>query len=221
MKMNKLTIFFTALLSNIAVIINAQTVVDISSSTPLPPDYNENGLYYEKDIHNYLDDFVGTWEYINGNEKFQITFTKIIKYHLYYPDIKINVYEDGIAFQYKKYKGNLLLYSSPVMSKPTLKTYHGTILEGIFIDYGRVTKEVRWPQYVGPPMAGTVYRQGGEYFHPTCTIEKISSGTTPKIKFHLYLRGMNAGFGSPYDNPIYTGQPRLSIPNDIILTKVP
>ncbi|CAD7808796.1 hypothetical protein CHRY9390_01890 [Chryseobacterium aquaeductus] len=219
--MNKLSIFFTAFLLNIAVIINAQTVVDISSSTPLPSDYNENGLYYEKDIHNYLDNFVGVWEYVNGKEKFQITLTKIVKHHLYSPKVKLNVYEDGIAFQYKKYKGSLLIYSSPIMSKPTFRTYDGNKLDGTFIDYERVTQEVRWPHYVGPPMAGTIYKQGGEYFHPDCTIEKVSSGLVSQIKFHLYLWPMNAGFGSPYDNPIYAGQPRFSIPNDVILTKVP
>ncbi|AYN00265.1 DUF6705 family protein [Chryseobacterium sp. 3008163] len=187
----------------------------------LPVNFMNSGAYYYKDIHNYLDNFVGTWEYINGNDKFQVTFTKIIKYHSIDNELHYNFYEDGIAFQYKKYKGSLLLYSSPILFEPTFKTADGIKLEGTFIDYGRITKEVKWPPYVGPPMAGTIYKQGGEYFHPSCTIEKISSGTSPKIKFHLYLRGVNAGFGSPYDNPIYAGQPRLSIPNDIILTKVP
>lgn len=37
-----------------------------------PDNYLSNGEYYIKDINNNLDIFTGTWEYVNGNEKFQI-----------------------------------------------------------------------------------------------------------------------------------------------------
>ena len=56
--------------ANISFTMNAQVIVDMSSDVVLPTNYNQTGQYYEKDVHNYLNRFVGTWEYINGNEKF-------------------------------------------------------------------------------------------------------------------------------------------------------
>ncbi len=61
---------------------NAQTIVNMAgNSTNLPSNYRSTGNYYIKDVNNYLDNFTGTWEYVNGNEKFQIILTKVYKYH--------------------------------------------------------------------------------------------------------------------------------------------
>ena len=68
-----------------------------------PNDYLSNGEYYIKDINNNLDNFTGTWEYVNGNEKFQIILTKIIFYHYENSNNGLNYFEDGIKLQYKKF----------------------------------------------------------------------------------------------------------------------
>lgn len=196
-----------------------QIIVDRTSNTPLPPNYNETGQYYEKDVHNYLDNFVGTWEYINGNEKFQIILSKVIKYHTNMPDIKLNFYEDGIAIQYKKYSNNTLIFQSPIISEPNFGTYDGVELEGYMVDYGRVTVDVKWPFTAVQNSMGNL-KNGGEYFHPKCTIERIPQSSPAKIKFNLYV-GHSPGFGNEYNNPAYAGQPTFSVPNNIVMTKVP
>jgi hypothetical protein len=50
---------------------------------------------YIKDTENFLDNFVGTWHYQNGNEQFTITLNKIIhfKYSSWYEDILIGEYK--------------------------------------------------------------------------------------------------------------------------------
>ncbi|CAD7808808.1 hypothetical protein CHRY9390_01892 [Chryseobacterium aquaeductus] len=197
----------------------SQIVIDLFSNTiPVPENYNQTGQYYEKDINNRLLPFVGTWEYINGNEKFQIILTKITKYHFVMPNINLNVYQDGIALQYKNFINGNLVYESPITGEPTFTDMENSVLIGAVTDYGRITKTLYKPQMMG----GGVYNQGGEYFYPICRIEKVfgppSGGT--KIKFKLYTPEGTV-FGNSYDNPIYAGQPRFSIPNDVILTKVP
>lgn len=209
-------ILFLLVLSNM---INAQTIVDITSNNTFPSDYNKTGLYYEKDIHNYLDNFVGTWEYINGNDKFQIILTKITKYHYVNNDLNLNIYEDGISVSYRKYVNNNLIYNSPTPSKPALKTYNGDKLEGFFIDYGRVTVQVNWPAFSNMG----ILHQGGEYYRPTCKIERMSPivGQPERIKFKLYLENFTGGMGNPYKNPLYNGLPTLSVPNMVVMRKVP
>jgi hypothetical protein len=197
----------------------AQIIVDITSNNNLPSNYNETGLYYEKDIHNYLDSFVGTWEYIKGNEKFQIILTKMVKYHFINNELNLNIYEDGIALSYKKYLNNNLVYSSPVINKPKFITYDGQKLEGSFIDYGRVTVQVNWPSFSNLG----VLHQGGEYFMPDCIIEKMPNipNEPQRVKFKLYLQNRTGGMGNPYKNPLYSGQPTLSVPNMVVMKKVP
>jgi len=181
----------------------------------LPEGFKNTGLYYYKDVHNYLDNFVGTWEYVNGNEKFQIILTKIIKHHTNIPEIKLNFYEDGIALRYKRFVNNNLVFESPAKNEPTFSTLNGQTLKGFMQDYGRLTRTVHYPQAAG----GGVLKQGGEYFTPDCTIElqPVALNGTPKIKFTLDI-GETVG---EYRNPAYNGMPTFSIPNDVIMTKVP
>lgn len=192
-----------------------QIIVDMSSDVVLPSNYNETGQYYEKDVHNYLDNFVGTWEYVNGNEKFQIILTKIIKHHTNIPEIKLNFYEDGISLRYKKFVNNNLVFESPAINKPTFSTLNGQTLRGFMQDYSRLTTTVHYPQAAG----GGVLKQGGEYFTPDCTIElqPLSLNSPPKIKFTLDI-GETVG---EYRNPAYNGMPTFSVPNDVVMTKVP
>lgn len=217
---NNFKIVLVLLFINITVIMKSQIIVDMSSNVVLPPHYNQTGQYCEKDVHNYLDNFVGTWEYTNGTEKFQIILTKIIKYHKNMPKIKLNFYEDGIAVRYKKYMNGILIFESPSTNKPTFSTYDGNKLEGYMVDFGRITVDVNWPS--SSLLNLGVLKHGGEYFHPSCTIEKLplSFNEPEKIKFNLYL-GETSGFGSEYNNPAYAGQPTFSIPNNVIMTKLP
>ena len=50
---------------------------------------------YIKDTENFLDNFVGTWQYQNGTEQFTINFAKIIHYNYgsWYEDILIGEYK--------------------------------------------------------------------------------------------------------------------------------
>ena len=146
---------------------------------------------------------MGRWEYVNGNEKFQIILTKITKYHKVTPDLDLNFYEDGIHLQYKKFVNGNLILESPNTGKSTFTDMKGSVLRGYLIDYGIVTQTVYKPQQMGVG----VWKQGGEYFDPDCTIEKLmtSLNEPAKIKFHLYFFEHSHMFASPYDNPIYAG----------------
>lgn len=193
-----------------------QIIVDMSDDDlVLPPGYNQTGQYYEKDVNNYLDNFTGTWEYVNGNEKFEVILTKIIMYHEVDPDLNLNFYEDGIKIQYKKYHNGSLIFESPIVDYPSFSSYDGVILEGYMVDYGRVTKSV----YNLPVLGGELLKQGDEYFHPTCIIRKLNtpSGQPEKIKFNLYMRQSSFGETS---NETYDGLPTFSIPDNIQLTKI-
>lgn len=66
-------------------------------------DINESGLgrptgYYRKDINNVLDQFEGTYVYINGNKVFTITLVKKIKQYnsSYYQDLIIGEYQYSV-----------------------------------------------------------------------------------------------------------------------------
>ena len=206
-------------ITNCTNITNAQIIVDKSSNVKLPSNYNSTGQYYEKDIHNFLDNFIGTWEYVNGNQKFQLILTKIIKYHIIMPDLNLDKYVDRISIKYKIFDNNILKFESN-NSYPSFTSENGINLQGTIIDYGRVTVEVKSPSF-GFLEQWTIHKEG-EYFRPNCKIEKILTtiGTPQKIKFNLTLRE-TAHLGDPYNNPAYHGQPLFSVPNNIILTKVP
>ncbi|MCX8525975.1 hypothetical protein OF897_18840 [Chryseobacterium formosus] len=185
----------------------------------LPQGFKNTGQYYYKDIHNYLDNFTGTWEYVNGNEKFQIILAKIIKHHTNMPNIKLNFYEDGIAISYKKYVNGNLVYTSPVTNMPTLSTNDGEKLEGYMTDYGRVTVQVDWPTIANLG----VRLEGGINFRPDCIIEKMPPlpKQPERIKFKLYLKSITGHMGDAHNNPAYNGLPKFSIPNMVVMKKVP
>lgn len=50
---------------------------------------------YIKDTENFLDNFVGTWQYQNGNEQFIMTLSKVlhVDFGRYYKDILIGEYK--------------------------------------------------------------------------------------------------------------------------------
>lgn len=178
----------------------------------LPENYNRTGQYYYKDINNYLNNFTGTWEYNNGNEKFQIVLTKVIKYHVVIPNLNHNYYEDGIILRYKKYINNILVFQSPNYENPAFNSENGLLLTGYVRDFGRITKTLRHP--LDPSI---ILRQGGIPLQTVCKIERMMTLITQpkKIKFIL-----NPPDIPNYDYASYAGQPVFSIPNDIIMIKV-
>lgn len=198
---------------------NCQTIlIRGENNGSLPINFKNSGQYYYKDVNNYLDNFTGTWEYVNGNEKFQVILTKIVKYHFVDSDLKLNFYEDGIVLKYKKFTNGNLVFESPTVNEPSLTRSNGTILEGYMADYGRVTVDTKLP--LDHILKLGVLRQGGDYFHPSCTIERLPLNLSepPKIKFSLSL---GQSIGGEYKNPAYNGLLTFSIPNNIIMTKVP
>ena len=64
---------------------------------------------YIKDTQNFLDNFVGTWQYQNGNEQFTITFAKELhhKYTSWYEDILYGEYK------YIDVNGNTIINTLP------------------------------------------------------------------------------------------------------------
>nr|WP_317632444.1 DUF6705 family protein [uncultured Flavobacterium sp.] len=177
----------------------------------LPENFLSSGQYYYKDVHNYLDNFTGTWEYINGNDKFQIILTKVTNYHYVSNNINLNYYKDAIKIRYKKFENNILVYESPMPDIPMFRSKDGFILDGYLRDYGRITKTVYYP------LTNMVRAQGGEPIYPHCRITKelTRHNQTPKIFFSLELIDV-----VNYDTETYTGQPTFSIPNNVVMTKV-
>jgi len=205
-------LFFTIMIKSQTVIVRGE------NNGTLPDNFLSSGQYYYKDVNNYLDSFTGTWEYVTGNEKFQIILTKVVKYHTILSKINLNFYEDGISVKYKKIINGIISFESPVVNEPSLTRSNGTKLEGYMTDYGRVTVDKKLP--LDHILKLGVLRQGGDYFHPSCTIERLPLNLSepPKIKFSLSLR---QSIGGEYKNPAYNGLPTFSIPNNIIMTKVP
>lgn len=218
------TIIYKILLFNFSLttftMLNSQTIIVRGQNNgALSENFLSSGQYYYKDVNNFLNDFIGTWEYIKGSEKFQITLVKSTKYHIIYNDVGLNFFEDRINIKYKKFQNGNLIYESPFFDEPSFISENGQKLEGSFVDYGRVTVPVNWPSFSNLG----VLHQGGEYYRPTCIIEKMPNipNEPQRIKFKLYLENFTGGIGDPYKNPLYNGQPTLSIPNMVVMKKVP
>lgn len=208
---NKLYILLLLALLTTSSIISQTIIVRGQDNGDLPEDYLSSGNYYYKDVNNYLDNFTGTWEYVDGNEKFELILTKVINYHTVYPDLDYDFYEDAIYYQYKKYVNDILTYESPVEAYPFFYSEDGVILKGWIKDYGRISKTT----YL--PFSTEVYEQGGDPIAPHCRVTKQpeQQGESSKILFDLDLTGT-----TNYDKETYEGQPTFSIPDNVLLTKV-
>ena len=206
----KISLFFAVLLFTINC--NSQIVINREGALGnLPQNYISTGQYYYKDVNNYLDNFVGTWSYINGNEEFQIILTKVIKFHKIETSLDLNYYEDGIVLVYKKFVNNILTFTSPSYLDPNFDTSDGALLEGYIFDYGRLTKTLYMP------LSSEVFKQGGEPIAPYCdiTLQPFLRNHPARILFKLNLTGT-----INYDRATYTGQPTYSIPNEVIMIKI-
>ena len=211
---NKTTILISIFFTSFIIQCKSQTyTINMADTQPYLDNWDKSGQYYIKDVNNYLNNFVGTWEYVSGNEKFQIILEKIIKFHSVSlnPRFNYNYYTDGIQLKYKKFVNNTLIFQTPIQNpqtRPTFETMDGILLNGYIKDYGRLTKNV----YI--PLVNKLMYPGGAPVDANCEITKIS---TNQIKFHLYLRHEYPN----YNTEAYAGQPLFSVPNDVIMTKVP
>ena len=204
--------YFLLLLFLVSTLIcKGQIEIERGKENNLPKDFYNSGLYYYKDVNGYLDYFEGTWEYVNGNKKFEIILEKITKHHTVTPDV--NLYEDGIGLSYKLYENNTLVYSSPLDNYPSLYAKSGTLLQGLIIDYGRLTEA-----YSIPSLNISLDAPGGEPITPSALIWRVLN-TDPNSpdKIHFEIACVFCG---NYDEDAYQGEPYFSIPNDIALERV-
>lgn len=89
--MKNIFLILTLLVSSI---VKSQTVIDITDTT-YSNVTNTYYNYYQKDLHNVLDPFQGTYIYSNGNTIFKIVLKKMIKQPegLHFEDMIIGEYQ--------------------------------------------------------------------------------------------------------------------------------
>lgn len=93
----------------------AQTIVPMKQLAG-----SSTGNVYYKDTDNFLDNFVGTWKYQNGNEEFTLILKKKLFYDYegYYNDILYGEYK------YVNALGNTLINTLNVIDTPMNESYH-------------------------------------------------------------------------------------------------
>ena len=154
--------------------------------------HRKDGIYYIKDINNYMQPYLGTWSYINGNNEFRITITKIDKHHVIFSDYNINYYKDGLNIQYQKYENGQLIYNSIVRQNPT----------GVIKKFGKLN------------MSFTDYERNSESFPLDLILIPIGSNQY-NLNFKLDKFERRNTYFEQHPN-----EPYFSVPNNIIMTKM-
>lgn len=194
--------------------ISAQIEVDQNASRDTLPDgYLKSGNYYFKDTHNYLNNFVGTYQYIDGNHKFEIILEKITKDHVQHASFQgpdYDYYEDGLSFQFKEYENGQLIYTSPEEDYASLSADDATHLSGMISDYRRITVDT------SPSSEVSLFNDGGKALTPSAFIKRVPS-SDGSFQIYMHLTCIHCG---KYDTETYQGQPTFSIPNRVVWTKV-
>ncbi len=202
----KLKYILSGLTFVISTLTYSQTVLDMST-TEDDFSYTKNGEYYLKDINNYLDNFVGTWTYVEGNKRFELILEKVLFYHFqtnFSGVINDDYYTDGIKISYKQYESNILVFESPAQSLLYLaETKDGILLTGSFTDFNRVSYfACRGCQKA--PVGHIITSLNFKISPFNSNIASFKLG-----KYHL----------GGYNYELYQGQPLFSVPNDVELTK--
>lgn len=198
----KLKYIISTLIFAVSTLTYSQTVLDMAT-TEDDFSYTKNGEYYLKDINNYLDNFVGTWSYIDGNKKFELILEKIVNYHFqtnFSGVVNDDYYTDGIKISYKQYENNTLVFQSPTQSLLYLAdTKDGILLSGSFTDFNRVSY---FACYGCPkePVGNII----------TSLSFKISPFNSNIASFKLKKYHLGG-----YNYELYQGQPLFSVPNEI------
>ena len=126
-----LTIFFLGITN-----LKSQNIVPYNSSE-INTRFFTNGDYY-KDTTGALDYYAGTWQYTNGNQKFQLILTKVIMYHRSSYNPYYSYYYDGVKVKYKLFTNNVLTFESSgeFTEFPSLTLFENN-LTGTFQDHQR------------------------------------------------------------------------------------
>jgi hypothetical protein len=188
-------IILTLFLTNIMIACKAQQIIDMSANNNINDKYL-NGMYYHKDVQNYLDQFTGSWKYeFVSNKEFQITITKIETHHVNNV-LNFNYYTDDLNISYKIIENGSMIYQSPLIE------FTGAVIESnkevylSFRDFGRL----------------------GAPFSLKLTLEPAidSNGRrTEKLRFRLSKFEAE----NPYHeaNP---NEPYFSVPNNVLMTRM-
>lgn len=169
----------------------AQTVIDLSQKS-FEGD-TENGTYYHKDVNNYMQPYIGTWQYINGTTEFRITLTKVEMHHVTFPDYNIDYYKDGLRIQYQKYENGTLTYNSIVRQNPT----------GIIKEFGKLR------------MSFTDYQRNNEVFPADLTLIATGLNEQNSLKFVLDRVERRNTYHDEHPSESY-----FSVPNNILMTRM-
>jgi len=169
----------------------AQTVVNMAGERQNK--HYENGQYYIKDINNYMQPYLGTWQYINVNTEFRITLTKVEMYHDVDTDYNIDYYIDGLLISYQKLENGIITFQSFPDTYPT----------GIIKEFGNLD------------MSFTDYDRNAEIFPLKLTL--IPTGTLNEYNLKFKLDKFERR--NTYHDE-HTNEPYFSVPNDIIMTKM-
>ncbi|NRR93337.1 hypothetical protein HSX10_17320 [Winogradskyella undariae] len=183
-----ITLAFTIVLYSYG---SAQTVIDLSQES-FDGD-TENGTYYHKDINNYMQPYVGTWQYIDGNTEFRIILTKVEMFHVILPEANIDYYKDGLTIQYQKYENNILTYNSIIDSHPS----------GIIQEFGILD------------MTFTDYQRNDSLFELELTLIATGINERNSLKFELNSAESKNTYHDEHPN-----EPYFSVPNNIVMTRM-
>lgn len=168
----------------------SQTIIDMASDRENK--HRENGDYYIKDINNFRDLYVGTWRYVNGNEEFRITLTKVEKHRVIFEDFNIDYYRDGMNLTYQKFNNGVLIFNTGNKYFPS----------GLIEEFGKLR------------MSFQDHERYSEVFPLKLTLIPQSNGSY-KMNFKLDMFERRNQYVE--DNP---GASFFSVPNDIIMTKM-
>ena len=178
---------------------SSQTVVDMDDERK--EEYRKNGKYYIKDKKNFMNSFIGTWQYINNSTEFRITLSKKEKHH-YTAPFNVNYYKDGMVIQYQKYENGKLIYNSPVGTNPNGVIEEFGKLYMSFIDYEKRNTYLLDLILIKEPNKSNKLK---------FTLSSITSRDDSKPKRLEYW----FSFGE-----INPGESFFSVPDNIIMTKM-
>ncbi|MBR9847281.1 MAG: hypothetical protein GYB35_14795 [Algicola sp.] len=164
----------------------------------------KNGQNYLKDVNQFMDDYEGTWKYVNGTTEFRITLNKVEMYHVQDSDYNIDYYTDGLLVSYQKLENDNVVFQSFLDQQP-----HGIIKEFgklslTFKDYERT--------YINEVL--NVSRNAGHK-----ALLQLIENESGSYQLHFKLFTEKTYLGTLYE-PVMSGNPYHSTPTDIIMTKM-
>lgn len=183
------------LISLITISCKAQTIVDVSTfNNGLP----STGKYY-KDMTGVYQNFLGTWEYINGNQTFRLTLFKTTKMPMDYP---AKYYMDIISGSYKIIQNAGTI--NEVVLHDSVKYFPQSGETSTSIIYGRTANGID----MSGQMEDTCGNGGTQIVRGFIKMHIINPNATPKQANMTIEKGTNIA-----------GQ-TFTIPTNVVLTKV-